>query len=139
MLDHAVSIGSAVGKGSVFGVEIPWMRDVRLPQRAAASMPAGAQHKPLAGMVIAAIDNEPTILAGMAVLCEGWGCRFAGGKDLEDILAELVRRDLVPDALVADYHLDESDGILMGALRHGTERAAGSAIMVPGGAMRALA
>jgi Na+/proline symporter/signal transduction histidine kinase/CheY-like chemotaxis protein len=111
VLDHAVSIRSAVGKGSVFGVEIPWMRDVRLPQRAAASMPAAAQHKPLAGMVIAAIDNEPTILAGMAVLCEGWGCRFAGGKDLEDILAELVRRDLVPDALVADYHLDESDGI----------------------------
>jgi proteasome lid subunit RPN8/RPN11 len=32
---------------------------------------------------------------------------------------------------------DESDGILMGALRHGTERAAGSAIMVHGGAMRA--
>lgn len=32
---------------------------------------------------------------------------------------------------------DQSDHILMGALRHGTERMAGSAIMVPGGAMRA--
>lgn len=32
---------------------------------------------------------------------------------------------------------DESDEILMGALRHGTGRMAGSAIMVPGGAMRA--
>ena len=32
---------------------------------------------------------------------------------------------------------DESDGVLMGALRHGTDRMAGSAIMVPGGAMRA--
>jgi hypothetical protein len=32
---------------------------------------------------------------------------------------------------------DESDRILMGALRHGTERMAGSAIMVPDGAVRA--
>lgn len=32
---------------------------------------------------------------------------------------------------------DESDRILMSALRHGTDRAAGSAIMVPGGAVRA--
>jgi hypothetical protein len=32
---------------------------------------------------------------------------------------------------------DESDAILMGALRHGTERPTGSAIMIPGGAIRA--
>jgi len=32
---------------------------------------------------------------------------------------------------------DESDKILMGSVRHGTERMAGSAIMVPSGAMRA--
>lgn len=32
---------------------------------------------------------------------------------------------------------DESDQVLMGALRHGTDRVAGSAIMLPDGAMRA--
>ena len=32
---------------------------------------------------------------------------------------------------------DESDRVLMSALRHGTERMAGSAIMIPSGAMRA--
>lgn len=32
---------------------------------------------------------------------------------------------------------DKSDQVLMGALRHGTDRAAGSAIMIPNGAMRA--
>ncbi|MGE0278503.1 MAG: ThiF family adenylyltransferase [Alphaproteobacteria bacterium] len=32
---------------------------------------------------------------------------------------------------------DESDGILMGALRHGTDRDAGSAVMIPDGAIRA--
>jgi proteasome lid subunit RPN8/RPN11 len=32
---------------------------------------------------------------------------------------------------------DESDRVLMSAIRHGTDRAPGSAIMIPGGAMRA--
>jgi CheY-like chemotaxis protein len=111
VLDHAVSVRSTVGKGSVFTVDVPWMKAVNLPCRENAPALAVAQHKPLAGMVIAAIDNEPTILAGMAVLCEGWGCRFAGGKDRAQVLAELTMRELVPDVLIADYHLDESDGI----------------------------
>ena len=55
-----------------------------------------------------------------------------------------VRGDVVfavhshPGGLYAFSHVDdESDRVLMGALRHGTERMAGSAIMVPGGAIRA--
>jgi Na+/proline symporter/signal transduction histidine kinase/CheY-like chemotaxis protein len=111
VLDHTVSVRSTVGKGSVFTVEVPWMKAVNLPRRENAPALAVAQHKPLVGMVIAAIDNEPTILAGMAVLCEGWGCRFAGGKDRAQVLAELTMRELVPDVLIADYHLDERDGI----------------------------
>lgn len=35
------------------------------------------------------------------------------------------------------YADDESDKVLMGALRHGTDRIAGSAIMIPDGALRA--
>jgi hypothetical protein len=43
-----------------------------------------------------------------------------------------------PGGLYAFSEVDnQSDHVLMGALRHGTERMAGSAIMIPGGAMRA--
>jgi ThiF family/Prokaryotic homologs of the JAB domain len=43
-----------------------------------------------------------------------------------------------PGGLFAFSHVDdESDRILMGALRQGTERIAGSALMIPGGAIRA--
>jgi CheY-like chemotaxis protein len=54
----------------------------------------------------------------MAVLFAGWDCQFAGGGDLEQILTELAVRSLVPDVLIADYHLDTSDGIaVVAALR----------------------
>ena len=111
VLGHAVTLRSTLGKGSVFSVEIPWMKGTKLPLSEPLSRLAAVHHKPLQGMVVAAIDNEPTILAGMAVLFEGWDCQFAGGGDLEQILGELARRDLVPDVIIADYHLDASDGI----------------------------
>jgi Na+/proline symporter/signal transduction histidine kinase len=118
VLGHAISLRSTVGQGSVFSVEIPWIKGSSLPLGAPVLRPAAVQHKPLRGMVIAAIDNEPTILAGMAVLFAGWDCQFAGGGDLELILAELGARGLVPDVLIADYHLDTSDGIaVVAALR----------------------
>jgi CheY-like chemotaxis protein len=118
VLGHAVSLRSALGEGSVFTVEIPWLKGSSLPRSEPFSGLAAVHHKPLQGMVIATIDNEPTILAGMAVLFEGWDCQFAGGEDLEQILGELARRDLVPDVIIADYHLDTSDGIdVVAALR----------------------
>jgi CheY-like chemotaxis protein/anti-sigma regulatory factor (Ser/Thr protein kinase) len=118
VLDHAISLRSEVGKGSVFAVEIPWLKQSALPQREPVSIRAAAQHKPLCGMVVAAVDNEPAIIAGMASLFEGWDCRFAGGADLAEVLSELARQDLVPDVVIADYHLDASDGIeVVAALR----------------------
>jgi signal transduction histidine kinase/CheY-like chemotaxis protein len=118
VLGHAVSLRSTVGKGSVFTVEIPWMKKSTLPRRETIASPPGGRHKPLQGMVIAAVDNEPAILAGMAALFEGWDCRFAAGADFAEIIAELARQGLVPDVAIADYHLDTGDGIdVIGALR----------------------
>jgi hypothetical protein len=67
------------------------------------------------------------------------------GEYVEEAIDRAAQRD---DAIIAVHSHpgglyafssadDESDRVLMGALRHGTERIAGSAIMIPGGAMRA--
>jgi Na+/proline symporter/signal transduction histidine kinase/CheY-like chemotaxis protein len=118
VLGHAVSLRSTLGKGSVFTVEIPRVKKSALPRREPVALRSGGRHKPLRGMVVAAVDNEPAILAGMAALFEGWDCRFAGGADLAQILAELEAQDLVPDVVIADYHLDTEDGIdVIAALR----------------------
>lgn len=117
VLDHAVNLRSTVGKGSVFMVDVPFVRQSVLPRTPVAKQ-GPSEHKPLRGMVVAAVDNEPAILSGMAVLFEGWDCRFIGGADLDQLLHELGRQDLTPDVVIADYHLDAGDGIdVIAALR----------------------
>ena len=58
-----------------------------------------------------AIDNEPRVLDGMRALLTKWGCRVAIALDLREARAALATLDGPPDAIVADYHLDEGDGL----------------------------
>ncbi|MGE3247615.1 MAG: NahK/ErcS family hybrid sensor histidine kinase/response regulator [Beijerinckiaceae bacterium] len=117
VLHHAVTLKSEHGKGSVFSVTIP------VSAARAAGMPAVARRDeydalPLAGMRIVAIDNEPRILQGLDALLTGWGCRFHGAPDLTSAERIIIRDRIVPDAIIADYHLDDGNGIdAIGALR----------------------
>jgi CheY-like chemotaxis protein len=60
---------------------------------------------------VLSIDNEPRVLDGMRVLLGKWGCRVAVARSLEEALVALGDLDGAPDAIVADYHLDEGDGL----------------------------
>jgi CheY-like chemotaxis protein len=60
---------------------------------------------------VLAIDNEPRVLDGMRVLLGKWGCRVAIARGLEDAREALATFDGAPDAIIADYHLDEGDGL----------------------------
>jgi len=109
VLGHHIAVRSWPGKGSVFSVELP------LAKRAAASAHqvgvASGDPRALAGLVVAAIDNEPRILEGMATLLEGWGCRCIGAADAGAVIAALDNLGVQPDAIIADFHLDEADGL----------------------------
>jgi CheY-like chemotaxis protein len=71
------------------------------------------------GLRVLAIDNEPRVLDGMRTLLTKWGCRVAIALDLREARAALATLDGLPDAIVADYHLDEGDGLsAIAALRH---------------------
>ena len=47
----------------------------------------------------------------MRVLLGKWGCRIAVARSLDEALEALGELDGTPDAIVADYHLDEGDGL----------------------------
>ncbi len=73
----------------------------------------------LRGLRVLAIDNEPRVLDGMRALLTKWGCQVAIALDLREARAALATLDGLPDAIVADYHLDEGDGLsAIAALRH---------------------
>ncbi len=108
VLAHPISLRSRLAAGSVFAVEAPL--GARGP--ALAAQPSGGEpilnNEPLQGLKVLAIDNEPRVLDGMRVLLQKWGCRVATTDGLAGALASLAVR---PDVIIADYHLDEGDGL----------------------------
>lgn len=109
VLDHPVTVKSIVNHGSAFTVTVPQASPVTqlLPDRIAAP----TLTHPLNGMSVLAIDNEPKILEGLDALLSGWGCQFAGVADLPAAEALLEKEKYIPDAVIADYHLDEGNGL----------------------------
>ena len=47
----------------------------------------------------------------MQALLGGWGCRIVCAASLEDALSRLDDQKTEPDVVIADYHLDDADGL----------------------------
>ncbi|MDE2577335.1 MAG: PAS-domain containing protein [Hyphomicrobiales bacterium] len=109
VLEADMGLRSRSGSGSVFWVDAP----VTAPARVMASEEEGppALGRPLAGMIVCAIDNEPAILEGMRTLLGGWGCRVFTGANAPLAAQALESAQCAPHAIVADYHLDGGDGL----------------------------
>jgi CheY-like chemotaxis protein/anti-sigma regulatory factor (Ser/Thr protein kinase) len=116
VLCHPVTLKSEAGSGSVFGVDVPVV--ATLPASEAAPEAPQPPVTLLSGLRVLVIDNEPAILEGMRLLLSGWGCEVWTASDLESAQKVLKARKLQPEAIIADYHLDEGDGLdLIKALR----------------------
>jgi CheY-like chemotaxis protein len=109
VLDHRITVRSEPGRGSLFRVEA----SLAAPA-AAATAPVKRPRtpaQPLGGLVVLAIDNEPAILAGMRTLLGGWGCEVITAAGTDEALAALGVREDMPGVIIADFHLDEGDGL----------------------------
>jgi Na+/proline symporter/signal transduction histidine kinase/CheY-like chemotaxis protein len=109
VLDHTVDIDSAVARGSHFSVMVPLAPAAVRPREA--GEPVAADMRGLAGMAVLCIDNDATVLDGMASLLGGWGCRVIAAADLATAVQALCAEATPPAGLLVDYHLDEGDGI----------------------------
>lgn len=106
MLGHDLQLSSKRGQGSVFTLVLPAAKSI------AAISPVPVRPSPrgidLRGMHVLCIDNEPKILDGMQRLMSGWGCAVQTAADFSAAReAALSRVDIV----LADYHLDEGNGL----------------------------
>ncbi|MCP8940008.1 hybrid sensor histidine kinase/response regulator [Alsobacter sp. SYSU M60028] len=108
VMNHRVRLASTVGKGSMFSVEVPTAAPQ--PAMAAQRQAAPSVGAPLNGLAVLCIDNEPSILHGMMTLLSGWGCEVITAASLSEARAALDGRG-PPDVIVADYHLDDGDGL----------------------------
>ncbi len=107
-LDISVGVRSTPGRGSVFFVTVPYgyAAAPTLPRISARS----TLEQRLSETLVLVIDNEPSILAGMAALLGAWNCRTCVATSGEQALRLLSSLPNPPDLVIADYHLD--DGVL---------------------------
>jgi CheY-like chemotaxis protein len=106
VLGHPIALRSTPGRGSVFGITAPLSRAILAAAKVEAAPVYAAD--PLAGLRVLAIDNEPRVLEGMRTLIGKWGASVATASGLEEALTRL---DPAPDIVIADYHLDDGDGL----------------------------
>jgi Na+/proline symporter/signal transduction histidine kinase/CheY-like chemotaxis protein len=111
VLNHPVQLSSQPGAGTIFRVRVPI--DLAAPKSTRTAGPAGGRPRsqPLNGLRVLCIDNEPKILEGMALLISGWGCTVGQADSLAAIEDIASRREPPPEVIIADYHLDDGDGI----------------------------
>lgn len=110
MLGHRIRLDSRPGRGSVFSVEIPLVKQA-LPLRARADTPERLIER-LCGARVWVVDNDAAICAGMRTLLEGWGCRVVTARSEEDLSRQVEGFHAEADLLIADYHLDdEQNGV----------------------------
>jgi signal transduction histidine kinase len=109
VLEAPVHVISKPGRGSMFAVDIPVVRGVR---PAVVAKPRKAQPPALAGAFrVLVIDNERPILEGMQLLLTGWGNIVQTATGLDEALDALSAADGRIDMVLADYHLNNEDGI----------------------------
>ncbi|HEY2605047.1 hybrid sensor histidine kinase/response regulator [Paraburkholderia sp. RL18-103-BIB-C] len=101
MLGGELQLRSAPGRGSVFRFPV----QAGDPGGIVASLNEAVAGGPSAqGRHVLCIDDEPSILEGLASLLGRWGCSVLGARDEAQALAAL-ENGFVPDAVLCDYQL----------------------------------
>jgi Na+/proline symporter/CheY-like chemotaxis protein len=107
VLQVPIKLNSRPGHGSTFSVLLP------AATRSPAKVPTvkAPIQGPIAGCTVLCIDNEPAVLDGMETLLVGWGCRVLTASSGSSALEAIEQANVVPDIILADYHLDEQTGL----------------------------
>ncbi len=107
LLGTEVNIRSVVNKGSVFSIRVPRGNAKRVTDKLAAPQPI--QRSEIKGAVVVFVDDEATILEGMEVLLNDWGCQPVIAATGVGALAALAEVGRPPDIIVSDYRLREGE------------------------------
>jgi CheY-like chemotaxis protein/nitrogen-specific signal transduction histidine kinase len=109
MLGHRMVVHSVPGRGSLFGIVVPFS-DAPPVSLQRQRTPAEGSHGPqsLRGRCVQLIDDEPHVLQGLSVLLTGWGMRVRGAASAAQALEADSAHGDTPELIIADYRLTGS-------------------------------
>lgn len=106
LLAHPLSVQSAPGQGSSFGIELPLTAAVPLEVQTGLNIDADAQEG-LSGLRVLVVDNVDLLLQGMVRTLRGWGCQVEAAHNMHEALNVAGR--VWPDLVVSDHHLGDRE------------------------------
>ena len=115
LLGYTMALQSEAGKGSTFSFEVPLGE--LAPQGPAVSAVAPPSPSDLSGKLIVVIDDEDAIVEGMTALLSGWGAQVIGSANGDDVLATVHELARMPDLLIVDFRLGDSENGIQVAQR----------------------
>jgi CheY-like chemotaxis protein/anti-sigma regulatory factor (Ser/Thr protein kinase) len=98
-------VGSIPGRGSMFGVVVPYGRP-RGRSRSRGPASGGVISTP--SVAVAVIDDDPGVRLGLAATLAKWGHRAIAAATATEAVVQFIGADLTPDFIISDYHLDGS-------------------------------
>ncbi|MDF1631068.1 PAS-domain containing protein [Mycoplana sp. MJR14] len=110
VLGHPVDLQSTPGRGTSFKVGVA-IDTSAAGRKGSAPGPAAPAVKPMRGLKVLCIDNEPKILEGMRLLLSGWGCEVVTADSIAAVTALLEEARPAFHGVIADYHLGDGTGI----------------------------
>jgi CheY-like chemotaxis protein/anti-sigma regulatory factor (Ser/Thr protein kinase) len=108
-LGHEIQLASRRGYGSTFSVTLPGAASAEISEIEHEFHNADFHHSGLEGAKILLVENDAFSAEAMAVLLEKWGCDVATTISAVDGLERIGSLGGLPDAIIADLHLDNGE------------------------------
>ncbi|MEE2862084.1 MAG: PAS-domain containing protein [Pseudomonadota bacterium] len=111
LLGHALTLRSAVGRGSTFGVEVA--TTLQAPDRRGASSGSGAGGADRPEVTALIVENDASVMQALTGLLEQWGVNVLDVASGEEAVALLDETGVEPDLCLVDYQLGAGmDGLV---------------------------
>ena len=103
-LEHELNLWSQPDVGSCFSVTVP-LDETAMGRPHQHVIAASLEETDLSGLVLMIVENDPQLASAMSMMIEGYGASVIHAQSAEEAITLLHEIELVPDAMLLDYHL----------------------------------
>lgn len=109
LLGHRMELRSALGKGSVFALEVPIAPQAAKLPLVATQLPDESDQEieasPLIGKRLLVVDDDPLVLSSTSSILTSWGCEVSTAISISEV-RQLLQQGGIWDLVITDYQLD---------------------------------